>query len=115
MGLPGSLPPATEATVYRIVQESLTNVVRHASAESATVCVELGAESVEITVTDDGRGAAVGTGGRPGGGTGHGLIGLRERAAAHGGTVRMGPGPDGTGFRVRVRFPLADVFMEVDG
>ncbi|WUD77137.1 histidine kinase [Streptomyces sp. NBC_00510] len=115
VGFPGSLPPATEATVYRIVQESLTNVVRHASAESATVCVELGAETVEITVTDNGRGAALGTGGRPGGSTGHGLIGLRERAAAHGGTVQTGPGPDGTGFRVRVRFPLADVFMEVDG
>ncbi|MFE0632049.1 sensor histidine kinase [Streptomyces sp. NPDC058864] len=115
VGLPGPLPPATEATVYRIVQESLTNVVRHASAESATVRVELGARTVEVTVTDDGRGAAAGTGGRTAGATGHGLIGLHERAAAHGGTAETGPGPDGTGFRVRVRFPLDDVFTEVDG
>lgn len=115
VGLPGSLSPAAEATVYRIVQESLTNVVRHASAESAVVRVELGAGAVEVTVTDDGRGAVAGTAGGPGGGTGHGLIGLRERAAAHGGTVETGPGPGGTGFRVRVRFPVADDFTEVDG
>ncbi|MFI2297839.1 sensor histidine kinase [Actinacidiphila glaucinigra] len=115
VGSPRSLSPATEATVYRIVQESLTNVVRHASAESATVRVELGAETVEVTVTDNGRGAPVGSGGRPDRITGHGLIGLRERAAALGGTAETGPGPDGTGFRVRVRFPPADVFTEVDG
>ncbi|MEU1541529.1 histidine kinase [Actinacidiphila glaucinigra] len=115
VGPPRSLPPATEATVYRIVQESLTNVVRHASAESATVRVELDAETVEVTVTDNGRGAPVGSGGRPDRSTGHGLIGLRERAAALGGTAETGPGPDGTGFRVRVRFPLDGVFTEVDG
>ncbi|WP_326657588.1 sensor histidine kinase [Streptomyces sp. NBC_00385] len=89
--------PAVEATVYRIVQEALTNVVRHAGAASVRVRLEHGREALSLTVTDDGRG--------PGGGSGLGLTGIRERAAAHGGTARTGPGPDGRGFRVAVTIP----------
>ncbi|MFF1649614.1 sensor histidine kinase [Streptomyces sp. NPDC058240] len=92
-------PPglAVEATVYRIVQEALTNVVRHADAATVRVRLDHGPEALTLTVTDDGRG--------PGGGSGLGLVGIRERAAAHGGTVRTGAGPGGRGFRVRVTIP----------
>ncbi|MFJ5805384.1 sensor histidine kinase [Streptomyces sp. NPDC093093] len=89
------LPAALEATVYRVVQEALTNVVRHAGASTAAVRLEYGSGDLAVEVTDDGRGPD----GSPGG---HGLIGIRERAAAHGGTVESGPGADGRGFRVRV-------------
>ncbi|WP_449334187.1 sensor histidine kinase [Streptomyces lateritius] len=94
-----ALPAATGATVYRIVQEALTNVVRHANARSARVQLTRGDGVLEILVTDDGRGPQPGSGG-------HGLLGLRERAAAHGGTASTGPGPDGRGFRVRATIPL---------
>ncbi|MEC4573254.1 histidine kinase [Streptomyces sp. CMAA1738] len=90
------LSPAVDTAVYRIVQEALTNVVKHARARRVGVRLHHGARELAVTVTDDGRGQA---GGGPGGG--HGLIGIRERAAAHGGTAVCGPGPDGTGFSVR--------------
>lgn len=89
------LPAALEATVHRVVQEALTNVVKHAGAAAADVTLVYGPGTLTVTVTDDGRG--------PGGATGgHGLIGIRERAAAHGGTAWTGPGPGGRGFSVRV-------------
>ncbi|MFI8884415.1 sensor histidine kinase [Streptomyces sp. NPDC053813] len=89
--------PAVETTVYRIVQEALTNVVRHADATTVRILLDHGPEALTLTVTDDGRG--------PGGGSGLGLVGIRERAAAHGGTARTGAGPGGRGFRVRVTIP----------
>ncbi|WP_328793253.1 MULTISPECIES: histidine kinase [unclassified Streptomyces] len=89
------LPAALQATVYRVVQEALTNVVKHAGASAADVTLAYGPGTLTVTVTDDGRG--------PGGASGgHGLIGIRERAAAHGGTAESGPGPDGAGYSVRV-------------
>ncbi|MFI8385529.1 sensor histidine kinase [Streptomyces sp. NPDC085540] len=89
------LPAALEATVYRVVQEALTNVVKHAGATAADVTLAYGRGTLTVMVTDDGRG--------PGGASGgHGLIGVRERAAAHGGTAESGPGPDGLGYSVRV-------------
>nr|WP_314244588.1 histidine kinase [Streptomyces sp. DSM 40907] len=89
------LPAALEATVHRVVQEALTNVVKHAGASAADVTLGYGSGTLTVTVTDDGRG--------PGGASGgHGLIGIRERAAAHGGTAESGPGPDGVGYSVRV-------------
>ncbi|MEV5974381.1 histidine kinase [Streptomyces sp. NPDC051921] len=94
------LPAATGATVFRIVQEALTNVVKHAQAGSVTVRLGYGTGEVEVRVTDDGRGP------RPGGSGGHGLVGVRERAAAHGGAASAGPGPDGRGFEVRAVLPL---------
>ncbi|WP_446459381.1 sensor histidine kinase [Streptomyces nojiriensis] len=89
------LSAALEATVHRVVQEALTNVVKHAGAAAADVTLVYGPGTLTVTVTDDGRG--------PGGASGgHGLIGIRERAAAHGGTAESGPGPDGVGYSVRV-------------
>ncbi|MGW7451030.1 sensor histidine kinase [Streptomyces sp. NPDC054787] len=89
------LPAALEATVHRVVQEALTNVVKHAGASLVDVTLAYGPDTLTVTVTDDGRGP----GGAPGG---HGLIGIRERAAAHGGTAWTGPGPGGAGYAVRV-------------
>ncbi|MFF1505157.1 sensor histidine kinase [Streptomyces sp. NPDC058316] len=97
------LGPAVETTVHRIVQEALTNVVRHAAAETVSVQLAYGAEELTLTITDDGRGS----------GTGMGLIGIRERAAAHGGTAATGPGPKGRGFRVRVTIPQSDTHTGV--
>ncbi|MER6140462.1 histidine kinase [Streptomyces sparsogenes] len=94
------LPEAVGATVFRIVQEALTNTVRHAAARTVSVHLAYGEREMEIRVTDDGRGP------RPGSGGGHGLVGLRERAAAHGGTAVAGAGPDGRGFQVLVRIPV---------
>ncbi|MGC5400136.1 sensor histidine kinase [Streptomyces sp. DT20] len=96
-GAPRTPGPAVETTVYRMVQEALTNVVRHADAETVRIRLDHGSEELTLTVTDDGHG--------PGTGTGLGLVGIRERAAAHGGTARTGPGPGGRGFEVRVTIP----------
>ncbi|WP_455678893.1 sensor histidine kinase [Streptomyces avidinii] len=94
-GVVRELPAALEATVHRVVQEALTNVVKHAGAAAADVTLVYGPGTLTVTVTDDGRG--------PGGASGgHGLIGVHERAAAHGGTAWTGPGPGGRGFSVRV-------------
>ncbi|ORT56284.1 sensor histidine kinase [Streptomyces sp. CB03238] len=93
------LPPDLAATVYRVAQEALTNTVKHAAARTATVRLAYGEDRLEMTVTDDGCGPT-------GGGGGHGLVGLRERAAAHGGSAVCGPGPGGRGFRVAVTLPL---------
>lgn len=98
-GEPRPLSADTEVAVYRVVQEALTNTVKHAHASAATVELDWKDDELTVTVSDDGRGPA----GTPGG---HGLIGLRERAAACGGTAEAGRGPDG-GFRVAVRLPVA--------
>ncbi|MET9959746.1 histidine kinase [Streptomyces sp. NPDC006326] len=92
------LPAALEATVHRVVQEALTNVVKHARASRVSVLLEYGPRELRVAVVDDGRGGP-GAGGHRGG---HGLIGIRERAAAHGGTAVCGPGPGGRGFRVEL-------------
>ncbi|MFF7341507.1 sensor histidine kinase [Streptomyces sp. NPDC008163] len=97
------LPRDTDSAVYRIVQEALTNAVKHAAATEAAVLLAYGESSLTVSVTDDG----VGTG--PKTRSGHGLIGIRERAAAHGGSARTGPGPDGQGFGVDVTLPLVPV------
>ncbi|MFC9970969.1 sensor histidine kinase [Spirillospora sp. NPDC127200] len=97
----GDLPPLGEPVaqaLHRIVQESLTNVVRHASADAVRIQVSRAGEEVRVTVTDDGTAAP--------GPPGRGLAGMRERAAGLGGTCRVGPGPDG-GWRVEARVPLA--------
>ncbi|WAZ25272.1 sensor histidine kinase [Streptomyces cinnabarinus] len=99
-GEPRPLPPDTEVAAFRIVQEALTNTVKHAYASSATVALDWAEDELTLSVTDDGRGPS-----GPGGG--HGLIGIRERAAACGGSARAGRGPEG-GFRVVVRLPAGD-------
>ncbi|MGA8118099.1 MAG: sensor histidine kinase [Actinocatenispora sp.] len=130
-GAPRDLPVGVDLAAYRIVQEALTNVYRHAGASRATVQLEYGERSLAVTVTDDGRGgghrpdlsgAADGRAPRdgrtsgddsaPGDGAGHGgasggsgIPGMRERATALGGSLSAGPAPDG-GFRVTARLPL---------
>lgn len=95
------LAPSTELTAYRIIQEALTNTHKHASAAHAEVSLDYGATTLRVTVTDDGPPhTAKGTG------TGHGLIGMRERATAVGGTVAAGPRREG-GFRVVAELPLS--------
>ncbi len=85
---------------YRIVQEALTNVLKHAGPAHAVVDVRYTETSVTVEVADDGRGSAA-----PAVPGGHGLAGMRERVAVHGGALDAGPGADG-GFRVAAHFPL---------
>jgi signal transduction histidine kinase len=102
------LPPAVDAAAFRIVQESLTNVIRHAGPARATVAVRHREAGVEIEVTDDGRGAVASNGGADGadgGSGGHGLAGMRERASLLGGELYAGTRRSG-GYRVRARLPL---------
>src|SRR5215216_2832157 len=99
------VPAGVDLSAYRIVQEALTNVVKHAGSARAQVVVGYGDQDVTVEVTDDGRGAVTSVSdGRVG--TGHGLIGMRERVQAFGGDLEVGPRPGG-GFRVAARLPLA--------
>ena len=95
----GDLPPGVELAAYRIVQEALTNSVRHARAHRATVRIDTHAGRLRVAVSDDGSGP---DGGRRSGG--HGLVGMRERVAVYGGSLDVGPGPEG-GFRVDATIP----------
>jgi len=104
-GTASPLPAGVDLSAYRIVQEALTNVVKHAGPASAQVTVGYHDQNVTVEVTDDGRGAAAPTGDGPVA-TGHGLIGMRERVAAFGGDLEAGPRPGG-GFRVAARLPFA--------
>jgi signal transduction histidine kinase len=98
-----ALPAALDLAAYRIVQESLTNVARHAGPTTATVRLAYRTDGLDIDVSDDGK-AAMGNGGRlPG--TGSGIGGMRERAAALGGRLTAGP-RDGGGFTVSAHLPL---------
>ncbi|SPE53367.1 Sensor histidine kinase DesK [Streptomyces netropsis] len=102
-GEPQEAAADVQVTVYRVVQEALTNVLKHADARSVTVRLAWEVATLSVTVENDGARGAVP---RPCAGSGRGLIGIRERAAAHGGTTVSGPGPHGVGFRVAVRLPL---------
>jgi signal transduction histidine kinase len=97
------LPPALELSAYRIVQEALTNTLRHAGAKHATVTLRFDPEAVSVTVVDDGSAQA--TAGSDNG-RGRGLIGMRERVTTFGGQLEAGPA-DGGGFRVTARLPVA--------
>jgi signal transduction histidine kinase len=104
-GTPSQLPAGVDLSAYRIVQEALTNVVKHAGPARAQVTVGYRDQEVTLEVTDDGRGVGALAGdGRAG--VGHGLIGMRERVAAFDGDLDAGPRPGG-GFRVAARLPLA--------
>ncbi|WP_407554241.1 sensor histidine kinase [Streptomyces sp. Pv4-95] len=98
-----ALPPGADLAAFRIVQEALTNIVRHSGSRTARVRLGYAPSELEIRVDDDGP--ATSEAAEPAGG-GNGLVGMRERAAALGGTVEAGPRPDG-GFRVVARIPLA--------
>jgi signal transduction histidine kinase len=99
-GEPRSLPVEVDKAAYRIVQESLTNVVRHARGATARVVVFYGPREVVVTVEDDGRPRAA----RSSEGGGHGIRGMRERAQLLGGELQAGTRPE-NGFRVSARLP----------
>jgi len=99
-GEPFELPAGVDLTAYRLVQEGLTNAMKHARAQHAEVVVRYGDEDVEVTVTDDGLGGGDGDGG------GHGLVGLRERVSVYGGQLEAGPRAGG-GFRLRAKLPVS--------
>ena len=103
------VPLSAEAdhSAYRILQESLTNVLRHAGpGTAARVCLRYQPEALTITVTDDGHAVATGNGTSEGNGTpGHGIRGMRERAVLVGGQLTAGPLPGG-GFQVRATLPI---------
>jgi signal transduction histidine kinase len=99
-GDPLPLPAGVDLTAYRLVQEGLTNALKHARAERAQVLVRYSDGDIEITVSDDGQGAGSGDGG------GHGLVGMHERVAVYGGVLEAGPRPEG-GYRLRARLPVA--------
>ena len=96
-GTPRGLPAGVDISAYRIVQEALTNAIKHADATAVDVTVSYG-DGLELEVADNGRGPARGES------DGHGLVGIRERVAIYGGTLQIGAGPSG-GFRVRVSLP----------
>jgi signal transduction histidine kinase len=102
-GDPRPVSPTVEIAAYRIVQESLTNALRHAGASAATVTLSYTDPDLRLEITDDGRGPS---GDRASHGAGHGIAGMRERAAAARGTLEAGPRPGG-GFRVSARLPLS--------
>lgn len=100
-GPPRPLPPGVELAAYRVVQEALTNTVKHATGATAAVTVDYGQDQLRVEVTD--------TGGHPGAGAadgnGRGLIGLRERLTVYDGTLDSGRSPAG-GYRVEALIPL---------
>ncbi|MGW1161046.1 sensor histidine kinase [Streptomyces sp. NPDC002513] len=100
------LSPGLSLTVFRIVQEALTNAHKHAGEARASVRLAYGPDAVTVEVSDDGAGVPAGfRGPGAGAGSGYGLIGMRERALLHDGTLEAGPLTDG-GFRVTARLPL---------
>ncbi|HYT10836.1 MAG TPA: ATP-binding protein, partial [Mycobacteriales bacterium] len=103
-GTPRRLPAAVDLAAYRIVQEALTNVARHAGRATADVRLEYGDDELVVQVDDDGAVPAP-AGRSTAGGTGSGLLGMAERASALDGEVEAGPRAGG-GFRVRARLPL---------
>lgn len=104
-GQPAPLPPGVDLAAFRIVQEALTNVTRHAAARSATVRLVYGEGDLVVQVDDDGKGTSGPSPNGPGRDGGNGIAGMRERASALGGTVQAAPRPGG-GFRVRAWLPV---------
>jgi signal transduction histidine kinase len=109
-GTVGPLPASVDLSSYRIVQEALTNALKHGGTGTiATVTLTYGPDSLDLDITDDGRGRSNGRTDHPRGQplvtTGHGLVGMRERMALHGGRFTAGPGR-GSGFHVSATFPL---------
>ena len=94
------LPVGIELSAYRIVQEALTNALKHAGESNASVNIRYGSDSLELEIADDGTGAPA-----PVSSGGHGLVGMRERVALYGGRLDAGRHPSG-GFVVRVLLPI---------
>jgi signal transduction histidine kinase len=102
-GEPRPLAPGVDLCAYRVVQEALTNVLKHARHAEAVVEVRYLPQHVTVSVTDDGEGVIPD---RVAGGGGHGLLGMRERAKLYGGTISIGPRNEG-GFAVRLTLPTS--------
>jgi signal transduction histidine kinase len=100
IGEPRQLPPHLDLCVYRIIQESLTNVLKHAGPARATVTLEYRPGQINARIADDGQGSPPADGEAGG----HGLIGMRERVRLYGGTISAGPRPQG-GFEVTLSLP----------
>ncbi|MGW6941890.1 sensor histidine kinase [Streptomyces xanthophaeus] len=107
-GQPRGLPPGVDLAAFRIVQEALTNVVRHSGARTARVRLVWQPRDLELHVADGGPAT-----GAPSGGSGTGLVGMRERASALGGSIEAGPRPEG-GFAVVARLPVQAVTPRED-
>ena len=101
-GDPRDLPPGVELSAYRIVQEALTNALRHGGPGRARVTVRYGAEDLELEIADDGVDTV------PQGGPGYGLRGMQERVSVYGGALEAGPRSEG-GYQLRVRLPVGSV------
>jgi signal transduction histidine kinase len=99
-GDPVPLPPGVDLSAYRIVQEALTNALKHAGAARARVAITYGRDEIGLEVSDDGGGPTLAA--AP---DGHGLVGMRERVALYGGELKSGRGSAG-GFVVRARLPV---------
>ena len=99
------VPPGLGLTAYRIVQEALTNTLKHASARQVRVRVDYGPDQLDVEVSDDGCATSGGTA-ASGDHHGHGIAGMRERAALYGGDLHAGPVGDG-GYTVHVSLPIA--------
>ena len=95
-----ALPPGVDLAAYRIVQEALTNVLKHAGPACAQIALRFGERELELHISDDGRGALNGQGG-----SGHGLVGMRERVSLYGGSLEAGSADEG-GFTVRATLPI---------
>lgn len=100
-GEPRPLAPGLDVSAYRVLQEALTNAMRHAQASSVSVLLRYAADEIEISVTDDGGGPGAAAASER---MGHGLVGMRERVALFGGELQAGAGSQG-GFTVRARLP----------
>ncbi len=103
MGRRRPLPAGLDLTAYRLLQEALTNSLKHSGGSATRVCVDFGETELRLEVVDAGRPAGAPALASAGG---HGLIGMRERVTVYGGDLEAGPEPDG-GFAVRARLPLA--------
>jgi signal transduction histidine kinase len=103
-GEPVPLPAGVDLTAYRLVQEGLTNAIKHAAARHAEVRIRYDRGHVEIEVCDDGRGTDGADFTSSDGG--HGLVGMRERVSIYGGELEAGPRAEG-GFRLQARLPVA--------
>jgi signal transduction histidine kinase len=103
-GPPVALPPSVDLSAYRIIQEALTNALKHAGRAHASVHVRYGPGTLELEIVDDGQGAS-GAGVDDHGGGGRGLVGMRERVGLFGGELTVGPRPEG-GYRVHATIPL---------
>ena len=100
-GTPKELPPGVDLAAYRVVQEALTNALKHAGTAHAWVLLAWSDEELALEIANDGLGDGNGYGG------GHGLAGMRERVSLYGGEIESGP-RDGGGYVVRARLPIAE-------